>query len=145
MRYLTFLAVAAVSCLLGTTYAQAQATGAQTPPPIQAQKVPAECPPGVTGPCWQMQYSQGGVVRPSGGGGGDLMAHDPMGKSEAQACIRDSDCPPGPDRCMVGYCQRGGMGCKSDTDCKYSEVCDLSHPVLVPQLPGKCAPRGGHY
>ena len=74
-----------------------------------------------------------------------LVPHDEPGVYQAPPCSQNSDCPKGPDRCIGGYCQRGGMGCKSDIDCKYSEFCDLSHPVLLPQLPGMCAPKGGHY
>ena len=125
-------------------FMSANAQVAQDPQPTQVQTVPAQCPPGVTGPCWQLQYSQGGVVRPSGGGG-EPMAHTPINPSaKVMSCTQDSDCL-GASRCNGGYCSRFSMACNSDSACKYSEFCDTTRPFHVPEFAGTCAPRGGHY
>ncbi len=61
----------------------------------------------------------------------------------ALTCHSDYDCP-GAGRCEgVGYCGRGNVMCGSDSDCKYSELCDTSQPWG--NSPGRCQPRGGHY
>jgi hypothetical protein len=161
MRYSLISVFAAIVLAFAFASVQAQVPGAQNPsPPIQAQKVPAQCPPGVTGPCWQMQYTQGNRTWTSGG--------QPQGQNPGQpwppaarvrggigadlgpgilmrGCTRDSDCPPGPSRCETGACMRGNMGCRTDRDCKYSEFCDTSRPYHMPEVPGTCMPRGGHY
>jgi hypothetical protein len=141
MRYGLVGLVAAMVVIFAFTSAFAQGTGAQTPPTIQVQKVPVQCPPGVAGPCWQLQYQQGGLNL--GSGPRDYIAHSPVPAHPAVRCAEDSDCPPGPGRCLRGHCMRMTMGCNSESDCKFSEVCDTSHPSRP--FAGLCVPRGGHY
>jgi hypothetical protein len=149
MRYGFISIAAAIGVTLALSGARpqalnAQATAAQNLPPVQIQTVPAQCPPGVTGPCWKLQNSQGG--NQLGGGGGSYIAHSPADVVPAIACKTDSDCPSGPGRCLKnGYCMRVNMGCRSDSDCKYSEFCDTSRAFHMPEEPGTCAPGGGHY
>jgi hypothetical protein len=149
MRYGLIAISIAIAVTVAATNARSQAPGAQTtatqnPSSTQVQTAPAQCPPGVTGPCWKLQYNQGGNQW-EGGGGSDI-AHSPADVVPAITCKTDSDCPPGPGRCLKnGYCMRVNMGCRSDSDCKYSELCDTSRPFHKPEEQGTCAPRGGHY
>jgi hypothetical protein len=149
MRYGLICIGAVIGVTLAFTSAHPQAPGAQPsaaqdPPSTQVQTVPAQCPAGVSGPCWKLQYSQGGnqwEVK-----GQSYIAHSPADTVPATTCKTDSDCPPGPGRCLRnGYCMRVNMGCHSDSDCKDSEFCDTSHAFHMPEDPGTCAPRGGHY
>jgi hypothetical protein len=147
MRYGLISIAAAIGVALAFTGAHpqassAQATANQSPPSTQVQTVPAQCPPGVTGPCWKLQHSQGGNQL---GGGSDFgIAHSPPPADEIPSCTKDSDCPPGPGRCSRnGSCMRMTIGCNADADCKFSEVCDLSQPSRP--FAGLCVPRGGHY
>ena len=147
MRYGLISIAAAVGATLAFTGAHPQAPSAQTtatqnPPSTQVQTVPAQCPPGVTGPCWKLQYSRGG--KQSRVPGESYIAHSPPPAYAIPSCTKDSDCS-GNARCRGGICGRSKMGCESDSDCKYSEYCDTSRPLHPPEDPGTCAPRGGRY
>ena len=147
MRYGLASISAAITLTFLFTSARSQApdahtTATQNPPSTQVQTVPAQCPPGVTGPCWKLQYNQGGNQW-QGGGGSDI-AHSPPPAYKIPSCKTDADCP-GNARCHGGICGRSNMGCTSDSDCKYSEYCDTLRPLHPPEEQGTCAPRGGHY
>jgi len=153
MRYGLASVFAAISLLFGLTVARAQqpspasAPSAQSRAPVQLQRVPTSCPPGVPGPCWKVQDSQGNTVLLQGQGSGGFggIAHSPPLVVAIPSCTQDSDCA-GSARCSSskgGICERTSIWCNADADCKYSEVCDTSQPAL--QSAGKCVPRGGHY
>jgi hypothetical protein len=60
-------------------------------------------------------------------------------------CKQDSDCP-GVSRCQGWFCGRGNMWCKSDSECKYSEVCDPKkgewrYTPTLKFVGGVCTPR----
>jgi len=150
MRYGRASVFAAISLLLGLTVASAQqpssapAPSAQSRAPVQLQRAPAPCPPGVPGPCWKVQDSEGNTVLLPGQGSSGFggIAHTPPLVAAITSCTQDSDCP-GDARCSKGgICGRTSIWCNADADCKYSEVCDTSQPAL--QSAGKCVPRGGH-
>ena len=106
---------------------------------VRAQIPHLACAPGQVA---QPMVQPDGTVK-YGCAAAHLMAHDPPGVGAVPACGEDSDCPPGPTRCIGGYCSRSSFACNSDTDCKYSEFCDTSR--ASGSFAGLCAPRGGHY
>ena len=141
----------AIALTLASTVATAQqpspapTPGAQNPALVQLQRVPAPCPPGVSGSCWKIIDGRGNTIllpgQVSPGQTSFGIAHNPPDVA-IQSCTQDSDCP-GNARCSKAGCGRTSMWCNADADCKYSEVCDTSQPGL--QSAGKCVPCGGHY